>query len=107
MPLDTVDDLREHLQLAIQIELTTIPPYLYAMYSIEDRANVATKLIRSVAAEEMLHATLMANILLGVGGEPRFYDPEVIPRYPGPLPHHTPELIVELAPGTAGSVAPR
>jgi rubrerythrin len=100
MPLDTVDDLREHLQLAIQIELTTIPPYLYAMYSIEDRANTATKLIRSVAAEEMLHATLMANILLGVGGEPRFYDPEVIPRYPAPLPHHTPELVVELAPCT-------
>jgi hypothetical protein len=48
----------------------------------------------------MLHATLMANILLGVGGEPRFYDPEVIPRYPGPLPHHTPELTVELAPCT-------
>lgn len=100
MPIDTVEDLRAELQAAIQVELTTVPPYLYAMYSIEDRANTATKLIRSVAAEEMLHATLMANVLLGVGGEPRFYDPEIMPRYPGPLPHHSPELILELAPCT-------
>jgi rubrerythrin len=98
VPIDTVEDLREHLQLAIEIELTTIPPYLYAMYSILDETSEATKLIRSVAAEEMLHATLMANLLLAVGGEPRFYDAEVIPSFPTPLPHHQPELIVRLEP---------
>jgi rubrerythrin len=98
MPIDTVDDLRDHLQMAIEVELTTIPPYLYAMYSIAEPSNDATKLIRSIAAEEMLHATLMANVLLAVGGEPRFYDPDVIPSYPCPLPHHVPELVVDLAP---------
>lgn len=98
MPIDNVDDLREHLQLAIEIEMTTVAPYLYAMYSIVDEASTATKLIRSVAAEEMLHATLMANILLAVGGEPVFYSPDVIPNYPTALPHHIPELMLDLEP---------
>jgi rubrerythrin len=96
MPIDTVEDLQDHLQLAISVELATIPPYLYALYSIEDPASVAAKYIRSVATEEMLHAVLMANILLGVGGEPRFYDREVMPVYPGPWPNRIPELILHL-----------
>jgi rubrerythrin len=100
MPIDTVQDLRDHLQLAIEVELSTIPPYLYAYYSIDDRASTSAKYIRSVATEEMLHAILMANIMLGVGGNPRFYDPEVIPRYPGPWPNKIPELILNLAPCT-------
>lgn len=56
MPIDTVDDLREHLLVAIEVELSTIPPYLYAMYSIEDQSSEAALLIRSVVVEEMLHA---------------------------------------------------
>jgi Ferritin-like len=96
MPIDTVDDLREHLQLAIKVELATVPPYLYAMYSIKDPARTSAKYIRSVATEEMLHATLMANLLLAVGGEPRFYDPNVIPSYPGPWPNKIPELVLQL-----------
>ena len=60
MPIDTVDDLRDHLQLAIQVEVATIPPYLYALYSIEDPATTSAKYLRSVATEEMLHAILMA-----------------------------------------------
>jgi hypothetical protein len=31
MPIDTRTDLHAHLELAITIEVTTIPPYLYAM----------------------------------------------------------------------------
>lgn len=92
MPIDTADDLREHLRLAIEVELTTIPPYLYAMYSIAEPSSEAAKLILSVAAEEMLHATLMANVLLAIGGEPNFYDPEMVPSYPCSLPHHVPKL---------------
>ena len=98
MPIDSVEDLREHLQLAIKVELATIPPYLYALYSIDDPASVSAKYLRSIATEEMLHATLMANILLGVGGEPRFYDPDVIPSYPGPWPNKIPELVLNLEP---------
>ncbi|HEY2333064.1 MAG TPA: ferritin-like protein [Acidimicrobiales bacterium] len=98
MPIDTVLDLRDHLQEAIRIELSTIPPYLYAMYSIADADNEWSQLIRSVATEEMLHATLAANVLLAVGGEPRFYEPTVMPTYPSALLHHEPELMVDLAP---------
>lgn len=101
MPIATTDDLRAHLQTAIEIELTTIPPYLYAMYSIQDPASTSAKYIRSIVTEEMLHAVLMANVLLGIGGEPRFYDRAVVPRYPCSYPHRVPELPIHLAPCTA------
>jgi rubrerythrin len=101
MPIETVADLREHLQTAIRVELSTIPPYLYAMYSIADSTSEWAQLIRSIAAEEMLHATLAANVLLAIGGEPRFYDADVMPRYPSPLLHHEPELMVDLEPFSA------
>lgn len=98
MPINTVEDLREHLLLAVEVELSTIPPYLYAMYSIEDRNSDASLLIRSVVVEEMLHASLVSNLLLAVGGEPDFRSTSVVPTYPGPLRHHEPELMLHLAP---------
>ena len=98
MPINTVEDLREHIALAAEVELSTIPPYLYALYSIDDQASEAALLIRSIVAEEMLHVSLATNLLLAVGGEPRFAEASVCPSYPGPLPHHIPELMVNLAP---------
>ena len=100
MPIATLEDLRQHLALAIQVELTTVPPYLYAMYSIEDQSSEAARLIKSVVAEEMLHAALMANLLVAVGGQPDFRDPDLVPVYPGLLPHHVPPLMVNLAPAS-------
>ena len=100
MPITTPEELRQHLALAMQVELTTVPPYLYAMYSIEDQASEAARLIKSVVAEEMLHAALVANLLTALGGRPRFSDPDLVPAYPGPLPHHVPPLIVDLAPAS-------
>jgi rubrerythrin len=98
VPINTVEDLREHIALAAEVELSTIPPYLYALYSIEDQRSEAALLIRSIVAEEMLHVSLATNLLLAVGGEPRFGESSICPSYPGPLPHHIPELIVNLAP---------
>ncbi len=100
MPIRTPDELREHLALAMQVELTTVPPYLYAMYSIEDQTSEAARLIKSVVAEEMLHAALVANLLVAVGGRPAFRDQGLVPTYPGPLPHHVPPLMVNLAPAS-------
>ena len=95
MSIETVDDLRSHLVLATRVELSTIPPYLYAMYSIEDQESEAARLIASVVVEEMLHVALITNLLLAVGGEPSFrYD--LIPSYPGFLAHHQPDLLLEL-----------
>ena len=98
MPIETVEDLREHLELAITVELSTIPPYLYAMYSLADQASQAALLIRSIVAEEMLHAALCANILLAVGGSPRFATDVHLSRYPCVLPHHDPPLHLSLQP---------
>jgi hypothetical protein len=93
--IETIDDLRSHIALATRVELSTIPPYLYAMYSIEDQQSEAARLIASVVVEEMLHVGLTTNLLLAVGGEPSF-GYEVIPSYPGFLDHHKPELLLEL-----------
>lgn len=100
MPINTMEDLREHIALAAEVELSTIPPYLYALYSIEDQRSEAALLVRSIVVEEMLHVSLATNLLLAVGGKPRFAESSVCPNYPGALPHHVPELIVNLAPAS-------
>ncbi len=96
MPIDSVRSLHSHLQLAINVELTTIPLYLYTMYSLADPAEETPQLIRSVAAEEMLHATIVGNLMVATGGRPCFYDPTTIPTFPCELPHHTPTLPLSL-----------
>jgi hypothetical protein len=100
MPLETPQDLREHVELAIKVELSTIPPYLFAMYSIEDQTSEAALLIRSIVAEEMLHAALAANLLLAIGGRPPFSETTLIPSYPSLLPHHIPPLKLGLVPAS-------
>ncbi len=104
MPIDTVKELHAHLRLAGIVELTTIPTYLYAMYSLDDLASDAAKLIKSVAVEEMLHLALVGNLLLATGGEPKFYAPDSVPSYPLVLPHHVPETIVSLEPCSRGVI---
>lgn len=96
MPIDSVASLHAHLQLAIQVELTTIPLYLYAMYSLADPSEETTQLIRSVVTEEMLHATIVGNVMVATGGVPKFYDRDVVPAFPGELPHHKPPLPLSL-----------
>ncbi|WP_416840030.1 ferritin-like domain-containing protein [Haloferax sp. DFSO52] len=98
MAIRTRTDLTEHLQWAMQVELSTIPTYLYAMYSIDDRDSDPYKLIRSVVVEEMLHTALAANLMVAVGGTPRFYDQTVMPSYPMDLPHHDPPIRMNLEP---------
>lgn len=108
--------LYTHLQTAIEIELATIPVYLYTYYSINRQpqttdslpngqalatfANKAGGLLMSVAVEEMLHMSLSCNILRALGGEPRVYlkSPGA---YPTNLPHHKPGFAVGLEPLSA------
>jgi hypothetical protein len=87
MQLDSVDDLMMALQQAIELEHATIPPYLYALYSIKPGTNSkVAALIRSVVIEEMLHMALISNLMISLGGSPRIGQPGFVPRYPGPLP---------------------
>jgi CDGSH-type Zn-finger protein/rubrerythrin len=88
MSINTIESLRSHLQWALEIEHATLPPYLYALYSIKDGHNIESReIIESVFMEEMLHMTLVANILNAVGGKPVLDKPEFIPQYPSYLPH--------------------
>jgi hypothetical protein len=83
-----LEDLRRHLQTAIEVEHSTIPPYLCALYSIRDGSNLeAMRIIRSVVVEEMLHMILAANVLNAIGGSPQLNHFRFIPNYPTFLPH--------------------
>ncbi|MFS8096814.1 ferritin-like protein [Lentzea alba] len=97
--IETVEDLRRHLQWAIELEHATIPPYLCALYSLDPGRNAAAaQVVGSVFAEEMLHLALAANLLNAVGGEPRLDTPDFLQPYPRPLPHGDRSVQVQLAP---------
>jgi hypothetical protein len=96
-------ELKANLQIAIQIELATIPIYLFTYYSLlrtndsgaeigeaQLYANKAGGVIMSVAVEEMLHMSLSSNILFAMGVAPQLYG--MAPgAYPASLPYHHPE----------------
>jgi hypothetical protein len=85
--LDTPAGLQAALQSAIELEHSTIPPYLYALYSIEPGKNSQiADLILSVVIEEMVHMAFACNILNALGGAPVIDDAGFVPSYPGPLP---------------------
>ncbi|MDX8400834.1 MAG: ferritin-like domain-containing protein, partial [Gallionellaceae bacterium] len=83
--------LQEAAQLAIQVEWTTIPAYLTALFSIKQLDSQAYQMLRSVVMEEMFHINQAANILVSIGGQPCFSNrheqEKVVPQYPGYLPH--------------------
>ena len=85
--LTDLKGVRRSLQRAIALEHATIPPYLYALYSlVPGRNDTIAGLVRSVVLEEMSHMTLAANILNAIGGAPEIDHPRFVPSYPGPLP---------------------
>jgi len=88
MPIRTIQNLQKHLQWAIEVEHTQIPTYLCALYSIKEGHNQeAVEIIESIFMEEMLHMTLLANLLNAVGGEPSIDQPNILAQYPTYLPH--------------------
>ena len=105
MPITTLSSLRTHLQWALELEHSTIPPYLCALYSIPDGSNVAVSaLIRSVVMEEMLHMVLAANVLNAVGGKPNVSHRKFVPSYPAYLPHSDKAFKVNLLPFSTEAV---
>jgi hypothetical protein len=88
------------LQNAIKLEHATIPPYLYALYSLDASKNPQiADILQSVVIEEMLHMALSSNVLNALGGAPEIDTPNFIPTYPGPLPGGVEaDLTVNLAP---------
>jgi CDGSH-type Zn-finger protein len=98
-PITALDDLRVHLQWAIELEHATLPPYLCALYSLDpERNSEAAEVVAGVFAEEMLHLALVANLLNAVGGRPRLDTPRMLPSHPRGLPHGEPSLELSLLP---------
>lgn len=91
----TPEELGFYLQNAIELEHSTIPPYLTAMLSLRTGTNVdIARQIREIVIEEMLHMTIAANILIAIGGSPAINKSDFIPKYPGPLPMNIGDLVV-------------
>jgi hypothetical protein len=91
--IDTLDSLQQHLQWAIELEHSTLPPYLCALYSLDPERNPdAVEVVSSVFVEEMIHLSLVCNLLNAVGGRPRLDTPEMLPGYPRRIPHGSIEL---------------
>jgi Ferritin-like len=109
LELEEVLELQGYLQTALDVELSTVPIYLYTYYSINRNpsfdddingpdkgaagntlatyANKAGAVIMSVVVEEMLHMSLAANILKAIGGTPKVYGQSPA-SFPTNLPHH-------------------
>jgi len=62
------------LQLAMEIELATLPPYLCALWSIKPGTTPVRGLILGICMNEMLHLGLAGNMLKSLGGEPKIRD---------------------------------
>jgi hypothetical protein len=86
-PITDVHDLACHLQWALSVELSTIPPYLCALYSVQDRSTAAAALVRDVVVEEMLHMALVSNLMNAIGARPSLAA-KFVPLYPGYMRHH-------------------
>lgn len=79
--------LQKRVQMAINLEFSTLPPYLYAILSIRPRSNApAARRIRDIVGEEMIHMGLACNILNAIGGRPAIASSDLAAPYPRPLP---------------------
>lgn len=78
-----IEDVRAAVQTAIDLEFSTLPPYLYAKMSILPETNpAAMSRLSGIVGQEMIHMCLACNIMNAIGGTVRINPPA----YPGPLP---------------------
>ena len=82
------------LQSALQLEFATVPPYLSAAYSIRSDNEEIVQLIARIAKEEMLHMTVVANLMNAIGIAPDITN--AVPNYPFELSVLDPALRLDL-----------
>ena len=63
--------IKQALQTAIELECSTLPLYLSALFSLQVQNYNAYNQMRSVVMEEMVHMAIAANLLAAIGGTPR------------------------------------
>jgi Ferritin-like len=98
----SLPDLKDALQTAMQLEFSTIPPYLGAQWSINADPSGVADMIGNIVVQEMYHFALAGNMLTAIGGVPSIANAAFIPRYPtNVLPGRMPQkLAVDLKPLT-------
>ncbi|MBM3114868.1 ferritin-like domain-containing protein [Jeongeupia naejangsanensis] len=83
----SLEELKKAANTAVELELSTIPPYLTGLFSVMPGSNQrAAALVQSIVTEEMLHMTLAANLLIAIGGNPDIVAIGRSLSYPTPLP---------------------
>ncbi|HEY2322987.1 MAG TPA: ferritin-like protein [Thermoanaerobaculia bacterium] len=96
--IHNLGDLRDYLDAAVQLELSVIPPYMCALYTIHPETNdLCQQIFRTVIVEEMLHLINSANALNAVGGQP-ILTGDAVPQYPVLLPDGEKSFVVHLDP---------
>jgi hypothetical protein len=107
MGIPTVSDLKDALQLAMQLEFSTIPPYLCAQWSIREDPDRVEGILHKVVSQEMFHFALAGNLLTAIGGQPNIAHSEFVPRYPlSALPGGiSQKMAVDLRPLTRRQIA--
>lgn len=104
-PITTREQLFAHLYQAAQLEMSSIPLYLYAGYSIKTQGysqwspgSGAFRLIKTVVIEEMLHLSLVRNLIVSIGfGELMWCANDTfLPTYPSPMLNRKPLLELRL-----------
>jgi hypothetical protein len=100
--ITTLADLQDALQTAMQLEFSTIPPYLCAQWSINSDPSHVARMIKGIVVQEMYHFALAGNMLTAIGGVPNIANAAFIPSYPtNVLPGGIPQkLAVDLQPLT-------
>ncbi|WP_236652091.1 ferritin-like domain-containing protein [Streptacidiphilus neutrinimicus] len=76
--------IQDALQIAVELELSTLPPYLCGWWSVKDRGSEAAQLIKRIVYDEMYHLGVVCNLMVAVGGQPRIKD--AAPNFPTALP---------------------
>lgn len=80
--INTIPELQAALQLAMQLEFSTIPPYLCAQWSINNDPSNVSAIIEGIAVQEMFHFALAGNVLTAIKGTPNIAIAAFIPSYP-------------------------
>lgn len=99
--ISNLPDLQDALLHAIQLEFSTIPPYLCAQWSTNNDPSDVNDMIQGVAVQEMLHFGLACNMYTATGGSllGKIATSYFVPTYPTGLPGGVhPGLQVSLLP---------
>ncbi|CAJ4401556.1 ferritin-like family protein [Burkholderia pseudomallei] len=80
--VSSIGELHAALHLAMQLEFSTIPPYLCAQWSITEDPDRVEGILHAIVSQEMQHFALAGNVLNALGGRPQIACAGFLPGYP-------------------------